>query len=162
MKNITGALSIELSENKDIKDLSPLSFIDYIRDNLLEENVDVERAMRFNGGKTRWSLIDFNSLEGMVDVLEYGTKKYSPNNWKKGLNTTDVFDSLMRHLIAYLSGEDNDIESGLPHTGHILCNAMFLAYMERFNKTFDNRFVDGNKTKCCGNWDENGVCKCRG
>ena len=116
---------------------------------------------RFNKNKKRWSLIDFDSLEGMIDVLEFGATKYEPNNWKKGLKTTDTIDSLIRHLIDYQNGEDTDKESGLPLTGHILCNAMFLAYTERFKKDFDDRFKDVNKAKCCGNWDENGVCKCK-
>ena len=34
---------------------------------------------------------------------------------------------------------------------------MFLAYTERFNKGFDDRFKDVNKSKCCGDWDENGI-----
>jgi hypothetical protein len=113
----------------------------------------MDKALRYNENKRRWSLVDFDSLEGMVKVLEYGSQKYSDNNWKKGLKTTEIAESLMRHLFAWLRGEDNDPESGLPHTGHILCNAMFLAYMEKNKPEFDSR--------CCGNWDENGVCKCK-
>jgi len=101
--------------------------------------------MRFNNDKLRWSLIDFDSLEDMVRVLEFGAEKYDDNNWKKGLKTTEITESLMRHLFAYLRGEDIDPESGLPHTGHIMCNAMFLSYMGKFKKDFDTRFVDKNK-----------------
>ena len=102
-------------------------------------------AMRFNRGKTRWSLVDFDALEDMVDVLDFGAKKYSDNNWKKGLKTTEIFESIMRHLTAYMRGEDLDSESGLPHTGHILCNAMFLSYMQKYKQDFDSRFNDLNK-----------------
>jgi hypothetical protein len=127
-----------------------------------------ELALRYNSGKPRWSLVDFESLEGMVKVLEFGAKKYSEHNWKKGLKTTDILDSLLRHTTAYLSGEDLDAESGLPHTAHILCNGMFLAYMEKHKPELDTRFkrIQTNKHcvhwkgECCGDWDENGVCKC--
>jgi len=93
-------------------------------------------AIRHNDGKLQWSLVDFDSLEDMVRVLEYGAKKYSRDNWKKGLKTNEIFESLMRHMVAYMRGEDIDPESGLPHTGHILCNAMFLSYMNRCKPAF--------------------------
>ena len=95
---------------------------------------------RFNQGKLKWSLVDFESLEDMVEVLEYGAKKYSAHNWKRGLKTTEVCESLMRHLFAYLNGEDNDPESGCSHVGHIQCNAMFLAYMMNHRPDLDDRF----------------------
>jgi hypothetical protein len=96
------------------------------------------QADRYNTGKPEWSLVDFNSLVDMVRVLEYGAQKYSKDNWKKGLPTTEICDSLMRHLFAYLAGEDVDKESGLPHTGHIMCNAMFLSHMAK-REEFDTR-----------------------
>ncbi|MEO9257050.1 MAG: dATP/dGTP diphosphohydrolase domain-containing protein, partial [Crocinitomicaceae bacterium] len=106
-------------------------------------------ALRYNSNKLRWSLVDFDALEDMVKVLDFGSKKYADNNWKKGLKTTEIFESIMRHLSAYMRGEEFDLESGLPHTGHILCNAMFLSYMEKYKKDFDTRFFDKNKKKCC-------------
>lgn len=33
-----------------------------------------EQAIRYNTGKRRWTLVDFKSLESMVEVLEYGEK----------------------------------------------------------------------------------------
>ena len=107
---------------------------------------DIEiNALRYNSGKLRWSLVEFDSLEDMVKVLEFGAKKYSDDNWKKGLMTDEIAESLMRHLFAYLRGEDLDPESGLPHTGHIMCNAMFLSYMYKFSPKFDGRRIDKNK-----------------
>lgn len=126
---------------------------------LLQQTAVSGSALRYNGGKLRWSLVDFDALEDMVKVLEFGAQKYADNNWKKGLKTTEIFESMMRHMTAYMRGEDIDPESGLPHTGHILCNAMFLSYMQRFKPDFDTRHKDKNK-RCCGKWDENGLCTC--
>lgn len=100
-----------------------------------------ELAYRHNSGKPQWSLVDFEALKPMVDVLGYGAKKYAPNNWMKGLPYTQVIDSLMRHLVAFQNGEDIDQESGLPHVGHIACNAMFLSHMAEFRRDMDDRFV---------------------
>ena len=105
-----------------------------------------DRATRFNKGKLRWSLVDFKSLEPMVRVLEFGAKKYSAHNWKKGLPITEISDSLQRHLYAYLAGEDTDPESGESHIGHMLCNLMFLSYVDKNKKEeFDDRYSTDNK-----------------
>lgn len=121
------------------------------------KHYDNSKGLRYNEGKERWSLVDFEALKPMVKVLEFGAKKYDDHNWKKGLKTTEISESLLRHLTAYLNGEDNDKETGLPHTGHIMCNAMFLSHMHEFKKDFDTRY----KKPCCGNWDELGNCKCK-
>lgn len=88
-------------------------------------------ALRYNKGKLKWSLIHWKSLEPMVRVLEFGCRKYSPHNWKKGLNKEEILESMMRHLTALLDGEENDPESKISHMGHIMCNAMFYNF---FNK----------------------------
>lgn len=97
-----------------------------------------EKAERFNSGKISWSLVDFESLESLVKVLEFGAKKYSRDNWKKGLYTRETIESIMRHVVSLLGGEYIDKESGLSHIGHIMANAMFLEYMLRTKKEFDN------------------------
>lgn len=56
-------------------------------------------------------------------------------NWKKGLNSNEVLESLARHLFALMDGEINDPESGLPHIGHLMCNAMFWQYHTNIKKT---------------------------
>lgn len=98
-----------------------------------------EQALRYNQGKLQWSLVDFDSLEGLVRVLEYGAAKYAPDNWKKGMPVTQVSESLMRHLFAFLRGEDVDSESGCRHLSHVMCNVMFLEYIMREKPHYDNR-----------------------
>lgn len=103
-----------------------------------------EQGKRFNKGKLKWSLVSFKALEPMVQVLMFGALKYDLWNWTKGLKYTEICDSLQRHLIAFLNGEDNDSESKLSHVGHIMCNAMFLSYMFLFRKDMDDRYIDKN------------------
>lgn len=102
-------------------------------------------AARFNQGKLEWSLVDYDAFIPMVKVLMYGKQKYDAHNWKKGFTYTDLMNSLLRHINAFLAGEDLDPESGLPHIGHIQCNAMFLGYMMQFRPDLDDRYVDTNK-----------------
>lgn len=84
-------------------------------------------AMRFNESKPKLSLLPLKELEPAARVLEFGANKYERDNWKKGLKFTEILDSLMRHIGDLQSGEWIDPESGLPHIGHIQCNAIFLA-----------------------------------
>ena len=44
-----------------------------------------EQALRYNSGKRKWSLVDFDSLEGLVEVLEFGANKYSTYLTKEGV-----------------------------------------------------------------------------
>lgn len=94
-----------------------------------------ELGNRFNQGKLQWHLVPFEALEPMVKVLDYGAKKYALNQWKNGLSLQETLDSLLRHTFALLSGEVNDSESGLPHIGHVFCNALFYSYFTEVNDT---------------------------
>jgi len=98
-----------------------------------------EQADRYNTGKLDWSLVDFEALQPMVRVLMKGAEKYSPDNWKRGLPMKDMFSSLMRHMVAFMSGQDNDAETGESHLGHALCNLMFMSWMLANKPEFDNR-----------------------
>ena len=101
-------------------------------------------ANRFNAGKPKLSRIFDapHALEGVSKVLEYGDQKYDRGNWRKGLSWSDTLDSLLRHVAAFSANEDTDQESGLPHTDHILCNALFLAQYFREGAGVDDRIAD--------------------
>ena len=60
-----------------------------------------EKALRYNKGKLKWSLVHYKSLAPMVRVLEFGALKYAPekleetNGFKRtiGINTTTCCSS---------------------------------------------------------------------
>lgn len=94
----------------------------------LNNGRNTDKALRYNEDKLRWSLVDWKSMEPMIQVLEFGAKKYEEDNWKKPMDKKQILNSAMRHLIAMMNGEEIDQESGLPHVGHLMCNAMFYSY----------------------------------
>ena len=83
-----------------------------------------------DSGKLRPTLVPPSLVLAVASIREYGCKKYKdPNNWRK-VEPQRYKDALYRHLLAYLSGDKFDKESGLPHLWHMACNVAFLVEME--------------------------------
>lgn len=97
-------------------------------------------AIKFDSGKTDWSLMPFEAVEEINKVLEFGAKKYAAHNWTTGdgFRYTRVLNSLFRHLFAWSRGEDLDPESGLSHLAHAGCNIIFLLYYNRYKSRYNN------------------------
>ena len=96
-------------------------------------------ADRKNEGKPKLSFIPYEAQKQEALVWEFGARKYSRDNWKKGLPFLSVIDSILRHAAAYAAGETNDPESGLPHMAHIRCNTSMLLEYELTHKELDDR-----------------------
>lgn len=91
------------------------------------------KALRFNEGKPKWSMVHFPSLEALPHVLEYGAQKYEVDNWKKPMDLSEILNSMMRHQIDLMEGKLIDEESGLPIIGHLVANCMFFSYHSNMN-----------------------------
>lgn len=102
-------------------------------------NLEQDKALRYNSGKIRLDLVPESAIVGLGKVLTIGAKKYAPDNWRKGLDWSDVSSSLERHLMAYKRGEDFDLETGLLHMEHILTNAAFLVEYYKTHPELDDR-----------------------
>jgi len=100
----------------------------------------MNKAIRWNRGKPRLSLICPHFAEDTARLLGEGEERYGRGNWKRGLPISEVLDSLKRHTAAIEQGEDTDPDTGLPHTSAIACNAMFLHHYHRTGrKELDDR-----------------------
>jgi hypothetical protein len=100
--------------------------------------VEHTSAIKSDTGKTQWDLMPFEAVEEINKVLEFGAIKYAAHNWKvnSGFKWTRLFNSLLRHLFAWIRGEDNDPESGLSHLSHAGCNILFLIYYSKHKDRF--------------------------
>lgn len=96
-----------------------------------DEPIIEETFTKFDNGKPMLSLVEPQFIIGMAEVMTYGAKKYAIENWKKATkdDIRRIKDSLLRHTLAYTSGELIDKETGLSHAFHASCNLMFLNYM---------------------------------
>lgn len=82
---------------------------------------------KFDSGKPMPRLLPPSALLAISRVLTFGAQKYSPDNWKKVPGAKDRYlDAMLRHILAYNSGEINDPESGENHLAHAGCCLMFL------------------------------------
>jgi len=125
----------ELSEAK----IANIPISHHLYTQIALRNIDTkEQALRYNNDKLKWSLMDHTCFESMIKVLEMGAKKYSKDNWKKGMPLSEVFESMLRHIFSMLNGEMIDKESKLSHIGHIQCNTMFIDYILRKYPKFND------------------------
>ena len=127
--------------------------IEQLNDNAVTElNVSLEEiefasaatgAQREKMAATPYDLFPFAEVvPAYCEVAEFGAKKYAPWNWTKGLGQVQIMCSLLRHLWAYMRGEDCDCGprgSGLPHTHHILWNACALVHSRHHGIGDDRR-----------------------
>ncbi|RWB08760.1 MAG: hypothetical protein EOQ39_18890 [Mesorhizobium sp.] len=79
-------------------------------------------------------------IEDVARVLDFGSKKYSANNWRKGGRWVTVLDCAFRHMNKIARGETHDDESGLHHYAHVGCNIAFLMEFIEQKSGEDDRF----------------------
>ena len=80
-------------------------------------------------------------VNGAARALQHGAVRYAPNNWRKGMDYSEVYSALQRHLLAWNEDEDIDPDSGLNHLDHAAACLGFLSeYVARPEYArFDNR-----------------------
>lgn len=97
-------------------------------------------GVKYDGGKARMDLVDWAAIEGLAKVLEFGARKYSPNNWRNGMEWGRILAAAMRHLADFAMGRDLDKDSGLPVIDHAMCCLMFLSSYQKTGTGTDDRW----------------------
>lgn len=83
--------------------------------------------------------LDPKSLLEVAKVAGFGAEKYDRLNFMKGYDWSLSYAALMRHLLAWYSGEDNDPESGLSHLAHACWHSLALLSFSRVAPNKDDR-----------------------
>jgi hypothetical protein len=77
-------------------------------------------------GKVKLSLLPIKAKKEIAKVLEFGANKYGRDNWRNCTDNYRYLDATLRHLDAFIDGEDLDSESNLNHLAHAAANLMIL------------------------------------
>lgn len=99
----------------------------------------MSEAIKNDQDKYDPTMLSIELIELVSRVRMFGSKKYSRNNWKGGFKYTRSLAAALRHIFAYLNGEDLDPESGLSHLGHAIASLEHCVYSSIHHKHLDDR-----------------------
>jgi hypothetical protein len=106
------------------------------------EGDGVMEAIKHDQGKVQLELLSPVWIEGVGQVLSFGAKKYAAHNWRRGLQRSRLLGACLRHVFAYLRGEDVDPETGLLHLYHASCCLMFASELHYTRPDLDDRYKE--------------------
>lgn len=96
-------------------------------------------GIKYDDDKLRYDLIPPAALEALAFVYTIGARKYDDWNWLKGMKWSRVYGALMRHLMAWVQGEQFDQDDGQEHLASIAWCAFTLMEYERLEVGTDDR-----------------------
>lgn len=102
----------------------------------------MSEGIKHDQDKNRLDLLSSTWVEGVGKVLTFGARKYSANNWRSGLARSRLLGACLRHVFAYLRGEDLDPETGLLHLYHASCCLMFASELHYTKPETDDRWKE--------------------
>lgn len=80
--------------------------------------------------KPRLDLLPVRAVEAMGRVLTFGARKYSDDNWRAVESPRRYVAAGLRHVFAYMRGEQCDKETGEHHLAHALCCFAFVLELD--------------------------------
>ncbi len=84
---------------------------------------------------TEIDILHYCYPENVLQVLEYGAKKYAPGGWLHVPNGARRYRAaVIRHFESYSLGAEKDEESGLPHLWHVECDLWIVHTLEKLNR----------------------------
>lgn len=91
---------------------------------------EAQESKKYDSGKLMWHLLPLSLVKPVVEIFQYGLKKYKQEGSWKHLDNGYVRyrDAFFRHLEAHESGQTHDPESGFPHIQHCAWNALAMMY----------------------------------
>lgn len=101
---------------------------------------DEGAGIKHDNNKPRTDLISSIAMEEIGKVLAHGAVKYGPNNWRKGISWGRLIGAVLRHIFAWMRGEDKDPDSGLLHLSHAITTLMMLVEFQYTRRDLDDRW----------------------
>ena len=111
-----------------------------------KESAPEGRADRHDGGKLRFSISPFLGYLEVIRVAEAGAAEYAPNNFRKGLEQTNLINAALRHIFKHLAGQNVDPANGCLHMAEAAWNLLtLLEQMLRGMTHLDDRYPFSEK-----------------
>lgn len=89
-------------------------------------------ARKDDADKPRLDLLPPELMLAVGDILTSGADRYGQRNWEQGMCWGRVYAALLRHMLAWWSGEAYDPDTGKSHLWHAgACIAFLIAYEQR-------------------------------
>lgn len=87
------------------------------------------------------------TILGSLGLLD-GAAKYGRGNYRVApVRFSIYYDAAQRHMFKLMAGEDNDLDSGLPHEAHILACFAIITDAKAAGTLIDDRDVQGGFIK---------------
>jgi len=103
-------------------------------------------AATHDEGKPPLAYLPWDALDEVAMVQEYGHVKYGSFwNYRKGIQVGRNLSCAIRHIRAYMNGENNDKESQRNHLAHAACRLLFTLQNLKDGTAIDDRYVTENK-----------------
>lgn len=84
-------------------------------------------GIKHDAGKPRVELLCPRVMLEVGQVLAHGANKYAADNWRKLDDLERRYTgAALRHVFAFMAGEDTDPDSGASHLAHAICSLMFV------------------------------------
>ena len=93
-------------------------------------------------GKPHMSTVPVAVLREIAQGMGEGADKYGFHNWRHtqgGVYATVYYDAAMRHLLAWIAGEDVDPDSGINHVTKAITSLVVLRDATIHNQVADDR-----------------------
>lgn len=104
------------------------------------------RAKTWDDGKPPLALLPSEGVRQVALVQAYGAKKYgSFHDYRSGMEASRTMSCAIRHIMAFMDGEDLDPESGHPHLAHAATRLLFAIQNIKDGTIEDDRFKKEEK-----------------
>lgn len=99
-----------------------------------------KKAIKYDGGKPRMSLLSPVAAFKTAQVMTDGEKKYQSHNWREGFAWSRIADAAKRHIEIWIAGMDQDPDSGRNNLDHAAACIMMLQEFEDTHPELDDRY----------------------
>lgn len=101
---------------------------------------NLNQKQKYGDLKAPLCLVPWSAIIYLAIAFKEGARKYGSFNWRtKKVESMTYVSATMRHIAAWVDGEEDDSESGNPHLAHALACLAVLVDAQESGNLVDNR-----------------------